>query len=180
VLPHEAQKMKDNKERDQKICRLYLTGAKNMRQIADQFNLSIPRIHQILNDNGITGSNEIEKRHTLHVPRIKDIIREEPDISTKQIASKLGLDLLEVSYLIRRHKIKRDKSLVMSRSTSERRRNGRMILTRELLHRKYVIEKKPQTEIAEELGYTQVAISRRMRRLGIKSREPGKRRTKKP
>jgi DNA-directed RNA polymerase specialized sigma subunit len=58
----------------------------------------------------------------------------------------------------------------MSRATTERRRSERARLIYELLYQKYVVEQKSQTEIAGELGFLQNAISRNIKRLGIKKK----------
>lgn len=160
--------IKVDPERDREICRLYLSGEMKMPQIAKQFNLTRPRVHQILKDNGITTDRkEIEKRQSAIASQIEDITRQQPTISKKEIAANLDLSVRTVSYLISKFKIKLNKSLIVSHATTERRRKGRKPLTFELLYSKYVVEEKSQIEIARELGYSQQTISVNLRRHGI-------------
>src|SRR5687767_14080779 len=130
--------MKRNLERNQKICRLFLSGTKNMAQLAREFNLSRPRVQQILKESEITSTDEIAQQRKHLILQIEELISQKPDITTKQIAERLDFKLRFISHLITKYKIKRDISLLMSRATTERCRNERARLTYELLYQQYV------------------------------------------
>ena len=159
--------MSKNSERNQEICRLYSSGSENMRQLALKFDLSKARVHQILSEYGINAKSEANRRYSVLVSQIRDLVRKKPEITSRQIAEALSVQMPVVLFLIKKYQIERDKFLINSRAMTERRRRGRVELTRDLLYQKRIIEKKSQNQIARELGYSQQTISIKLRQLGI-------------
>lgn len=146
---------------------MYSSGSENMRQLALKFDLSKARVHQILSEYGINAKSEANRRYSVLVSQIRDLVRKKPEITSRQIAEALSVQMPVVLFLIKKYQIERDKFLINSRAMTERRRRGRVELTRDLLYQKRIIEKKSQNQIARELGYSQQTISIKLRQLGI-------------
>ena len=142
---------------------LYLSGL-SLQEIGDSYGLSRERIRQILEVYKIDG-REVEKKNNLRKRKIiadkaKIILKNEPGITNLELAQRLGKkQFVSISRILSEAGINRPASPPPSRL--------KVNMPYDLLKRLYILEDRPQTEIAKITGHSQSFISVALKKAGL-------------
>ena len=149
------------------LYRMYVLEKKSVLQISKKYNCGTHGVYNHLRKNNVPlrqrGNEsrlEIPKEalHKMHIVNHKSI---------RKIAEELGHD----ARTVRRHMVEHDVQIRQQTTTR------RAEISRDTLHRLYVVDKKSSAQIAEQFGCSLETILNRLRQHGIPVRSPRLHRT---
>jgi len=154
-------------ERDSQVVKLFNAGM-SMPKIGKQLNLTRQGVRYILNKYGRTGKQRIQDRASKRQNRLLELLEENPNMSLVELEISLGCEKHLIMKDLTKLSIKRDTSLLLSEAVKKGWRKDRVDLTRDLLFRLRVTERKTQKQIAEITRYGESTISRYLIKFRIK------------
>lgn len=140
-------------ERDAQIVELFKKGMSRSK-IRELLNLSLPTVRTVLKKYGLSFEERMQRSIIERHRKLKELHKQNPLMSLEEFADALGCSKNSVLLDFKRLGIKRDSSSVKSAIAKKRWLKNRTELTRDLLLRLYISERKTQNEIAEITGYS--------------------------